>query len=62
MQEILRDPARRERMTANNYQVASQFFSYQALAYKLKTLLIEFEGLQILGMTGKEIPVVQGKT
>lgn len=62
MQEILRDPARRERMTTNNYQVASQFFSYQALAYKLKTLLIEFEGLQILGMTGKEIPVVQGKT
>jgi glycosyltransferase involved in cell wall biosynthesis len=46
IQQILTDPGRREKMVEKNYQIASQFFSYEILSHKLKTILIEFEGLR----------------
>lgn len=46
IQQLLNDPARREKMAEKNFQLAAQFFSYEVLSYKLKTLLIEFEGLK----------------
>jgi glycosyltransferase involved in cell wall biosynthesis len=38
-------PETREQSAEKNYQLASQFFSYEVLAYKLMTIMIHFEGL-----------------
>ena len=62
IQQLLQDPARQERMTATNYQIGLQFFSYQVLAHKLKTLLMEFEGIHIPGIEDQEPPATSGKT
>ena len=45
IKRLLASPAERERMAEKNYQLASQFYSYEVLAYKLMTILIHFEGL-----------------
>ncbi len=45
IKHILASPQKRERMAEKNYQIASQFFSFEILAYKLMTILIHFEGL-----------------
>ncbi len=42
---ILSSPEERERRAEKNYELASQFFSFELLAYKLMTILIYFEGL-----------------
>jgi len=42
---ILNSPEEREQRAEKNYQLASQFFSFEVLAYKLMTILIHFEGL-----------------
>ena len=42
---ILTSSEERERQAEHNYQIASQFFSFEVLAYKLMTILIRFEGL-----------------
>jgi glycosyltransferase involved in cell wall biosynthesis len=45
IKRLLASSAERERMAEKNYQIASQFCSYEVLAYKLMTILIHFEGL-----------------
>jgi glycosyltransferase involved in cell wall biosynthesis len=45
IKHVLKYPEKRERMAEENYQIASQFFSYEVLAYKLMTIMIHFEGL-----------------
>jgi glycosyltransferase involved in cell wall biosynthesis len=45
VKRILASPQERERQADHNYQIASQFFSFEVLAYKLMTILIRFEGL-----------------
>jgi len=45
IKHVLASRSERERMTEKNYQIASQFFSYEVLAYKLMTIMIHFEGL-----------------
>ncbi|MCP4403374.1 MAG: glycosyltransferase family 4 protein [bacterium] len=45
IQHILSHPEERERMAEKNYEIALQFYSYEVLAYKLMTILINFEGL-----------------
>lgn len=45
IKRLLASPAEREKMAEKNYQLASQFYSYEVLAYKLMTILIHFEGL-----------------
>ncbi len=43
---ILSHPERVKEMTETNYQLASHFYSFEVLAYKLKTIMITFEGLK----------------
>ncbi len=45
IQYIFDHPEAREQMTEKNYQIASHFFSFEVLAYKLMTIMINFEGL-----------------
>lgn len=45
IQQLLADRNQCTQMAEKNFQIARQFFSYQALAHKLKTILFEFEGL-----------------
>lgn len=45
IQAILSVSEERERRAEKNYELASQFFSFEVLAYKLMTILIQFEGL-----------------
>jgi glycosyltransferase involved in cell wall biosynthesis len=45
VQHVLHHADDRKNMTEKNYQIASQFFSYEVLAYKLMTIMIHFEGL-----------------
>jgi glycosyltransferase involved in cell wall biosynthesis len=42
---ILNSAEEQERRAEKNYELASQFFSFEVLAYKLMTILIQFEGL-----------------
>jgi glycosyltransferase involved in cell wall biosynthesis len=46
VQHVLHHAEDRKKMTEKNYQIASQFFSYEVLAYKLMTIMIHFEGLR----------------
>ena len=48
---ILHHVEDRKTMTEKNYQIASQFFSYEVLAYKLMTIMIHFEGLSGYSLT-----------
>ncbi len=45
IQYIVSHPEEKEKMADNNYQLASQFFSFGVLTYKLMTIMIRFEGL-----------------
>jgi hypothetical protein len=45
IKRILASSEKREQMAERNYHIASQFFSFEVLAYKLMTILIRFEGL-----------------
>lgn len=45
IKKVLRSPGEQARKAEKNYQLASQFFSFELLAYKLMTILIHFEGL-----------------
>lgn len=42
---LLAHPERVEEMAEKNYEIASHFFSFEVLAYKLMTIMIRFEGL-----------------
>ena len=45
IRHLISHPEEREAMVEKNYQIALQFFSYEVLAYKLMTIMINFEGL-----------------
>ena len=45
IQAVLDNNDFKERMVKKNYQIAQEFFSYEVLEYKLKNIIIHFEGL-----------------
>ena len=45
IQAVLNNHDFRDRMVKKNYKIAQEFFSYEVLEYKLKNIIIHFEGL-----------------
>lgn len=46
MKSVLEDKEKARIMGEKNYEIARKFYSYEVLEYKLRTLLIHFEGLE----------------
>jgi glycosyltransferase involved in cell wall biosynthesis len=44
---VLKDPQRMKDMVAKNYELAWKFFSYEVLEQKLRSILIDFEGIPV---------------
>ncbi len=47
VREVLESPERREKMVTNNYEIANRHYSYALLRRWLKTLLVNFFGVDI---------------